>query len=66
MNFSVRAQDFLTKQGMNKTEDMSAIGSIIGGGANASVDTTNASMGNDASQLGKKSKFQKLDPLGPF
>ena len=50
---------------MNKTEDVSGLGSIIGGGANGSVDTTNVS--NDPSFFGKKSKFaSKLDPLGPF
>jgi hypothetical protein len=64
VNFSVRAQDFISKQAMGKTEDVSNLGSIIGG-ANASIDTTNAS--NDPSFFGKKSKFaSKLDPLGPF
>jgi hypothetical protein len=66
VNFSVRAQDFITKQGMNKTEDVSGVGSsIIGGGPNGSVDTAAGS--NEPSFFGKKSKFQsKLDPLGPF
>ena len=60
VNYSVRAQDFITKQATaQKQEEVG--GSMI----NGSIDTTVAS--NDPSFFGKKSKFQsKLDPLGPF
>jgi len=62
VNFSVRAQDFITKQANSKQDEIG--GSIIGGN-NGSIDTTVAS--NDPSFFGKKSKFaSKLDPLGPF
>ena len=61
----MRAQNFI----LNNTEDVSGIGSsmIGGGGVN---DSTQESMGNEASFLGKKSKFglgtSQLDPLGPL
>lgn len=61
VNYSVRAQDYLVKQGLKTTDDISNAHAMASADA-----TTNASfLQGDTSFLQRQSKLQTVDPFGP-